>query len=451
MIIQRVQRGKVGREVDITEQELDGFLATEGAVKELSPELFVRQILVSDQNKANSLLMDIDNGADFANLAKESSTSSNASSGGEMGWRNLADLPSLFADALKNKKKGYISPPLKGGSGYFILKLEDKRGDLVRFEEQWNVRHILMMTTKLRDATFTKKELEEVRARVVGGEDFSLLAKEYSEDPGSASRGGDLDWLSLGKTAPAFEKMMLESPVNEISPVFESEFGFHFLQVLETRTEDLTEEVVFALGKALGTELINRKQDDFIIARDGRVSSPQLFKCLSEGVLSTGSNVLDIGIVPSPVFYHSTFSLNSSSGAIITGSHNPADYNGFKIIFNNNSTSSEEIQLIKKRIVEQDFLKGTGNIKSLDAVETYVEEVINNIKLTRPLNISIDCGNGAAGVVAERIYKSLGCQVQGLFCDLDGEFPNHHPDPSKPENVEDLIKSVAKNNSDIGL
>ena len=244
MIIQRVQRGKVGREVNITEQELDGFLATEGAVKELSPELFVRQILVSDQNKANSLLMDIENGADFANLAKENSTSSNASSGGEMGWRNLADLPSLFADALKNKKKGYISPPLKGGSGYYILKLEDKRGDLVRFEDQWNVRHILMMTTKLRDATFTKKELEEVRARVVGGEDFSLLAKEYSEDPGSASRGGDLDWLSLGKTAPAFEKMMIESPVNEISPVFESEFGFHFLQVLETRTEDLTEEVI---------------------------------------------------------------------------------------------------------------------------------------------------------------------------------------------------------------
>ena len=244
MIIQRVQRGKVGREVNITEQELDGFLATEGAVKELSPELFVRQILVSDQNKANSLLMDIENGADFANLAKENSTSSNASSGGEMGWRNLADLPSLFADALKNKKKGYISPPLKGGSGYFILKLEDKRGDLVRFEEQWNVRHILMMTTKLRDETFTKKELEEVRARVVGGEDFSLLAKEYSEDPGSASRGGDLDWLSLGKTAPAFEKMMIGSPVNEISPVFESEFGFHFLQVLETRTEDLTEEVI---------------------------------------------------------------------------------------------------------------------------------------------------------------------------------------------------------------
>ena len=244
MIIQRVQRGKVGREVDITEQELDGFLATEGAVKELSPELFVRQILVPDQNKADSLLIKINNGEDFTDLAKKNSKSSNATSGGEMGWRNLADLPSLFADALKNKKKGYISPPLKSGSGFYILKLEDKRGDLVRFEDQWNVRHILMMTTKLRDETFTKKELEEVRKRVLDGEDFSLLAKEFSEDPGSASRGGDLDWLSRGKTAQAFEKMMLESPVGEISPVFESEFGFHFLEVLDTRTEDLTEEVI---------------------------------------------------------------------------------------------------------------------------------------------------------------------------------------------------------------
>ena len=259
MIIQRVQRGKVGREVDITEQELDGFLATEGAVKELSPELFVRQILVPDQNKADSLLIKINNGEDFTDLAKKNSKSSNATSGGEMGWRNLADLPSLFADALKNKKKGYISPPLKSGSGFYILKLEDKRGDLVRFEDQWNVRHILMMTTKLRDETFTKKELEEVRKRVLDGEDFSLLAKEFSEDPGSASRGGDLDWLSRGKTAPAFEKTMLESPVGEISPVFESEFGFHFLQVLDTRTEDLTEEVI--KDRAYGI-LFSRKFDE---------------------------------------------------------------------------------------------------------------------------------------------------------------------------------------------
>ncbi len=208
--------------------------------------------------------------------------------------------------------------------------------------------------------------------------------------------------------------------------------------------EDLSQDVVFALGKALGTESIDRKQDDFIIGRDGRVSSPQLFEWLSEGVLSTGCNVTDIGIVPSPVFYHSTFNLNSSSGVVITGSHNPADYNGFKILFNNNSTSSQEIQSIKNRIKERNFLSGAGDIKSLDVVESYVKEITNDIKLNRPLNISIDCGNGAAGVVAERIYKGLGCEVEGLFCDLNGKFPNHHPDPSKPENANPISELFFK-------
>ena len=259
MIIQRVQRGKVGRQVAITEQELDGFLAMEGSVKELSPELFVRQILVEDKIKAEKVLSDLELGEDFQVLAKERSASANAASGGEMGWRNLADLPSLFANALKGKKKGYVSPPLESGSGFFVLRLEDKRGSLVRFEEQWNVRHILMMPTKLRDETFTKSELEAVRERVIAGEDFALLAKEFSEDPGSASRGGDLEWLSLGKTAPAFEKMMTTSPVNEISPVFESEFGFHFLQVLGQRTEDLTEEVI--KDRAYGI-IFERKYDE---------------------------------------------------------------------------------------------------------------------------------------------------------------------------------------------
>ena len=259
MIIQRVQRGRVGREIDITEQELDGFLATEGVINQLSPELFVRQILVSNETQALKLIQEINDGSDFAELARLNSKSNNAANGGEMGWRNLADMPSLFVDALKNKKKGFISDPLEAGSGFYILKLEDKRGDLVKFEEQWNVRHILMMETKLRDKMFTKKELEVVRDRALAGEDFSLLAKEFSEDPGSASRGGDLDWLSVGTTAPAFEKMMLASPINEISPVFESEFGFHFLQVLDTRIEDLTEEVI--KDRAYGI-LFSRKFDE---------------------------------------------------------------------------------------------------------------------------------------------------------------------------------------------
>jgi len=259
MVIQRVQQGRVSQEINITEQELEGFLQTDVATRELSPELFLRQVLVSSEELANKILNRISEGEDFSDLAKQYSTNSLASKGGEMGWRNLADLPSLFATELKNKKKGYISRPLKGGSGFYILKIEDKRGDLVRFEEQWSARHILMMPTKLRDKTFTKKELEEVRIRALEGEDFSLLAKEFSEDPGSASRGGDLDWLSVGETAPAFEKMMLETPLMELSPVFESEFGFHFLQVLDKRTEDLTEEMI--KDRAYGI-LFSQKYDE---------------------------------------------------------------------------------------------------------------------------------------------------------------------------------------------
>ena len=259
MVIQRVQQGRVSQEINITEQELEGFLQTDVATRELSPELFLRQVLVSSEELANKILNRISEGEDFSDLAKQYSTNSLASKGGEMGWRNLADLPSLFAIELKNKKKGYISRPLKGGSGFYILKIEDKRGDLVRFEEQWSARHILMMPTKLRDKTFTKKELEEVRIRALEGEDFSLLAKEFSEDPGSASRGGDLDWLSVGETAPAFEKMMLETPLMELSPVFESEFGFHFLQVLDKRTEDLTEEMI--KDRAYGI-LFSQKYDE---------------------------------------------------------------------------------------------------------------------------------------------------------------------------------------------
>ena len=259
MVIQRVQQGRVSQEIDITEQELEGFLQTDAATKELSPELFLRQILVSNKTLADKIINRIDQGEDFADLAEQYSTNNLASVGGEMGWRNLADLPTLFAIELKNKKNGYISPPLKGGSGFYILKIENKRGDLVRFEEQWSVRHILMMPTKLRDKTFTKKELEEVRVRALDGEDFSLLAKEFSEDPGSASRGGDLDWLSVGETAPAFEKMMLETPLMEFSVVFESQFGFHFLQVLEKRTDDLTEEMI--KDRAYGI-LFSQKYDE---------------------------------------------------------------------------------------------------------------------------------------------------------------------------------------------
>ena len=215
--------------------------------------------------------------------------------------------------------------------------------------------------------------------------------------------------------------------------------------------EDLTEEVVQSLGRALGSEAIDRNIQKFIIGRDGRLSSPEIFDWLSSGIMSTGCNVIDIGIVTSPMFYHSTYELNSSSGVVITGSHNPGNYNGFKIVFKNHSTSSEEILNLKQRILEENFREGKGASKKEDIKESYINRILESINLNKNLNISIDCGNGAAGVVAKEVYERLGCNVIELHGELNGSFPNHHPDPSKLENMEDLIKSVKENDSVVGL
>ena len=215
--------------------------------------------------------------------------------------------------------------------------------------------------------------------------------------------------------------------------------------------EDLNEEVVFNLGKALGSESLTRKETKFIIGRDSRLSSPKIYEWLSAGVISTGCDVVNIGIVTSPMFYHSTYQLESSSGVVITGSHNPGEYNGFKIVFKNNSTSSEEILSLKERILNKQFSDGTGQVITEDIRESYIKRIINNINLNKKLNISIDCGNGVAGVVAKEVYERLGCKVTELFGTPDGNFPNHHPDPSRPENVEDLINAVKHNKSKVGL
>ena len=215
--------------------------------------------------------------------------------------------------------------------------------------------------------------------------------------------------------------------------------------------KDLTEEVVIKLGKSLGSEALERGVKDFVIGRDGRLSSPDMYEWVSRGVLSTGCNVINIGIVTSPMFYHSTFVLESASGVVITGSHNPGEYNGFKVVFNNQSTSSEEIVSLKKRILNNDFKTGEGLCRDEDIKESYINEIVSSVKLNKQLNISIDCGNGSAGIIAKEVYERLGCNVRELYGDIDGQFPNHHPDPSKVENMLDLIKDVEENQSCVGL
>ena len=244
MRIQRIQRGRVNSSIDITEKEFESFLATDETLSALDPELLVRQILVKNLSTANEVIELLDNGSDFAEIAKEKSISSNAQSGGLLNWRKAVDMPELFEKALVNQSIGFISEPLESGSGYHILKLEDKRGEFVQFEDQWQSRHILLIPSAIRTEDDTELELNNIRQRVIDGESFESLAKEFSEDTGSALQGGDLGWLGLGVLAEEFEATMLEMEIGEISPVFQTEFGFHFLEVLAKRSHELTDDLI---------------------------------------------------------------------------------------------------------------------------------------------------------------------------------------------------------------
>mgnify|MGYP001204694929 FL=1 len=244
MRIQRIQRGRVNSSIDITEKEFESFLATDETLSALDPELLVRQILVKNLSTANEIIELLNNGSDFAEIAKEKSISSNAQSGGLLNWRKAVDMPELFEKALANQSIGFISEPLESGSGYHILKLEDKRGEFVQFEDQWQSRHILLIPSAIRTEEDTELELNNLRQRVIDGESFESLAKEFSEDPGSALQGGDLGWLGLGVLAEEFEATMLEMEIGKISPVFQTEFGFHFLEVLAKRSHELTDDLI---------------------------------------------------------------------------------------------------------------------------------------------------------------------------------------------------------------
>tara|TARA_B100001057_G_scaffold68975_2_gene62759 strand:+ start:6213 stop:7454 length:1242 start_codon:yes stop_codon:yes gene_type:complete len=244
MKIQRVQRGKVDSNIDITEKEFLAFLETDESLVAFEPEILVRQILVKNKDQANKIISLINENSLFEDMAIKFSKSSNAASGGLMTWRKTSEMPELFENVLKNQPIGFISEPLESGSGYHILKLEDKRGDFVRFEDQWKTRHILMAPSAIRNSDETFNEISEVRDRIINGEDFSDLAKEFSEDPGSAKIGGELGWQGKGVFASEFEETMINSEIGNISSVFETQFGFHFLEVIETRNHEITQQVI---------------------------------------------------------------------------------------------------------------------------------------------------------------------------------------------------------------
>ncbi len=211
----------------------------------------------------------------------------------------------------------------------------------------------------------------------------------------------------------------------------------------------LKPDVVKLVGQALGTLYPNSKT--VVVARDGRSSSKLLVDNLSQGLKASGVAVIDIGEVPTPVLYYATHKLKTGAGVMVTGSHNPPEYNGLKMVMDGKTLHGDDIQAIHQCIIENKLSTASGNIKQEELLDSYLSRICEDIKLSRPLRIGIDCGNGVAGPAALSLFKKLGCEIFDLYCDIDGSFPNHHPNPSDPKNLEDLIKCVHDNQLHLGL
>ncbi|MGE8360602.1 phosphomannomutase/phosphoglucomutase [Pseudomonas sp.] len=213
----------------------------------------------------------------------------------------------------------------------------------------------------------------------------------------------------------------------------------------------LTAETAYWIGRAIGSQSLAQGEPNVAVGRDGRLSGPELTQQLIQGLLDCGCHVSDVGMVPTPVVYYAANILSGKSAVMLTGSHNPPDYNGFKIVIAGDTLANEQILALKTRIDNNDLASGVGTVEQVDVLERYFKQIRDDIAMAKPMRVVVDCGNGAAGVIAPQLIEALGCTVIPLYCEVDGNFPNHHPDPGKPENLVDLIARVKSEKADLGL
>ena len=214
---------------------------------------------------------------------------------------------------------------------------------------------------------------------------------------------------------------------------------------------ELTVKNIECIGKAIGSLALESGQDTLLFGADGRLSSPSLSVALQKGILSTGCNLVHLGIIPTPLLYFATHETAVSSGLILTASHNPAEYNGIKMVNRRTCLNPEQIQLLRQRIELGGFSSGKGTLTALDLKDAYMQRVTRDIELKRPLRLVVDCGNAVPCLIAPDLFEALGCHVTKLFCEVDGHFPNHHPDPTCAENLVALIASVRQEQADLGI
>lgn len=256
---------------------------------------------------------------------------------------------------------------------------------------------------------------------------------------------------SSNKPQPAGQPVSVESTTPAAPPELPPAEIFKAYDIRGIVGRTLTAGHMLLIGQALGSEAVSRGIKQIAFARDGRLSGPELGQALVKGLISTGIDVIDVGMVPTPVLYYAAAELTGGSGVMLTGSHNPADYNGVKMVLNGESLSGDAIQTLKQRIDNKDYVQGQGEYKTNPVSSNYIQKITDDVKLQRQLKVVVDSGNGVAGGIAPKLFSALGCEVVELYSDIDGNFPNHHPDPSQPKNLNDLIEMVRASNADVGF
>jgi len=270
-----------------------------------------------------------------------------------------------------------------------------------------------------------------------------------SDGEAKAADGVEAAYAALDES-PAQDGIVVEEEADEMSMPAEIFRAYDIRGIVD---KGLTAEVVRQIGRAIGAEAYDRGQQTIVVGRDGRNSGPQLQDALVEGLRAVGRDVIDVGRVPTPVLYFATHYLNTGSGVMVTGSHNPPEYNGLKIMLGGETLFGDDIQALRTRAESGDFPKGTGKLQSMEVVDEYVRRVCEDVPvaLGNSFRVVVDCGNGVAGEVAPKLLRALGHDVVELYCEVDGNFPNHHPDPSDPSNLTHLIGSVKQESADLGF
>ena len=344
---------------------------------------------------------------------------------------------------------------LVGVGGFFGLK---KMQNMVRTDASNLVKWLL---DSKREGNFNVSE--EFELQVFSDASRTLVREGFNFDSAASSSAPAEKKKTSQKAIPHEPKSLIEALGSdegglEVSTVQQTSSGvvipdsiFREYDIRGVVGDTLNSEIVREIGRAIGSEAFERGEQRIVVARDGRLSGPELINALKQGLIESGRDVIDVGEVPTPLLYFATNYLDASSGVMLTGSHNPKDYNGLKIVLGGNTLSGQEIQGLRKRIETDNMVKGKGSHETASIAQDYIGQVTSDVALAQPLKVAVDCGNGVAGKIAPQLLQALGCEVIGLYCKVDGNFPNHHPDPSKPENLQELIELVKSEEADIGL